>query len=214
VDRKPRQLRIGISEYFLRDADSEVAAAVEAAVKVFQSMGAEMLEVDMPALDQALEASGVIVSAEALAFHDPHLRDRPEAYGPLVRSRLEAGRTLSAVDLVRAEQHRAVLTEAFAELFGSVNLVLGATLPVLPPPIGATTVSLGGAELSISEAFCRYNAPQNVVGLPALAIGAGFSGSGLPIGFQLVARWGEEAALLSAGAAFQRETAWHTQAPN
>jgi aspartyl-tRNA(Asn)/glutamyl-tRNA(Gln) amidotransferase subunit A len=212
VDRKPGRLRLGVSEYYLRDAAPEIVRALEEAVRVFRRLGWEILEAELPVLDQALEASRVIVLAEALAFHERFLRERPEGYGPLVRSRLEGGRSLSAVDLVRAEEERVLLTEGMAELFARVDLLLGAVLPVMPAPAGTTRVTLAGQELTISEAYCRYNAPQNVCGVPALAIPAGMSG-GLPIGVQLVAGWRREETLLAAGAAFQRATDWHLRRP-
>lgn len=212
VDRRPRRLRLGVCEYYLRDADAAVVRAVEGAVRVFQRLGWTILDATMPALEPALEASRVVVSAEALAFHEPYLRERPEGYGPLVRARLEGGRTFSAVDLVRAEQERVLLTEAFSALFADVDLLIGAVLPTAPPPIGATTATLGGVEMPLSEAFCRYNAPQNLTGVPALAFPGGWH-RGFPIGVQLMAGWRREDALLQAGAAFQRATDWHRRWP-
>lgn len=212
VDRKPRRLRVAVSEYFVRDAAPAVARAVQETVRLMARLGWEIFEADLSALDNALEASRVIVSAEALAFHEGFLRERPDAYGPLVRARLEGGHALTAVDLVRAEQERVLLTAGFDELFQRADLLFGATLPIEPPPIGTTAVRVGGQELSIAEAFCRYNAPANLTGVPALALPIGHS-RGLPIGGQLMAGWGQEAILLAAGAALQRETDWHTRRP-
>ena len=198
VDRRPRRLRVGVAPYYVEGADPEIAAAVESAVKVFAARGWPVYEVRLPELDQALEASRVIVLAEALAFHDEWLRTRRRAYGPQVRSRMLGGRTLTAVDLVRATEHRVLLEAAFQEAFRHVDLIVGAVLPTLPPRIGATTVTVGGTRTPLSEAFCRFNAPQNIVGIPALALPVGRSRSGLPIGAQIITRWGGEATGIAA----------------
>lgn len=208
VDHRQRRLRIGVSEFYLRDAERPVVRAVEAALRAFRDLGWPVFEARLPTLEGALEASRVIVSAEALAFHDRFLRERPEAYGPRVRSRLESGRQLTAVELVRAEEQRVLLTAEYLRMFRGLDVLVGAALPVLPPRIGTTTIRLGGTDLPISEAFCRYNAPQNLTGVPALVLPGPMS-AGLPIGVQLIAGWGREDLLLSAGAALQAATDWH-----
>lgn len=214
VDRKPRRLTIAVSEYFLRDADPEIAAAVEKALRRFAKVGHRLVSVEIPELEESLEASRVIVLAEAIAFHDHHLKRNPGGYGPIVRSRLEGGYQLSAMQYVRAEEQRVMLIAACAELFRNTDLLVGATLPVSAPPIGTQTVALGGQTLSISEALCRYNAPQNLTGVPALSLPCGFTRSGLPIGLQLVAGLGRDATVLALGAEFQRATDWHCRRPS
>lgn len=208
VDRRPRRLRIGVSEFYLRDAERPVVQAVEASLRVFRDLGWPIFEAKLPTLEGALEASRVIVSAEALAFHDRFLRERPEAYGPQVRARLEGGRQLTALEFVRAEEQRVLLIAEYARIFRGLDVLVGGALPVLPPPIGTTTIRLGGVDLPISEAFCRYNAPQNLTGVPALVL-PGRTSAGLPVGVQLIAGWGREDRLLSAGAALQTATDWH-----
>jgi len=213
VDRKPRRLKIGLASYYFDDADPEVLDAIEAAVKVCQRLKWEIYELEIPALDDALEASRVIVSAEALAFHDQTLRESPDAYGPLVRSRLESGRSLTAVDLVRAEQQRVLLTEAFAETFDNVDLLLAPTLPCPATPIGTNALDVGGKDRPLSDVYCQYNAPQNVAGVPAMSLPGKPAKSGLPIGLQLIGAWRRETDLFAAGAAIQRETDWHARRP-
>ncbi len=211
VDRKPRSLTIAISEYFVRDADPEIVASVEEAARQLAKLGHRIVAVEIPELDAALEASRVIVLAEAVAFHDRHLKDNPGGYGPIVKSRLEGGYQLSAMQYVKAEEHRVMLLAAYAELFHEVDVLVGACLPVTPPPIGTQTIRLAGQEISISEALCRYNAPQNLTGVPALAIPCGITRSKVPIGMQLIAGLGRDATVLAIGAQFQRATDWHVK---
>jgi aspartyl-tRNA(Asn)/glutamyl-tRNA(Gln) amidotransferase subunit A len=204
ADRKPRRLRVGVAPYYLRGAEAEVGAAVEAAITTLAKLGCPIVEVKLPELDRALEASRVIVLAEALAFHEQWLRSRPRSYGPQVRSRMLGGRKLTAVDYVHATEQRVLLEAAFHDAFQHVDVLVGAVLPTLPVKIGATSVRVGGVETPLSEAYCRFNAPQNVVGLPAMALPVGRSRSGLPIGAQVIAAWGDEAALVGVGRTIER----------
>jgi aspartyl-tRNA(Asn)/glutamyl-tRNA(Gln) amidotransferase subunit A len=59
----------------------------------------------------------------------------------------------------------------------------------------------------------RFTRPVNYLGLPSLAIPAGFTATGLPVGMQLIGRPFGEATLLRAGAAFQRATDFHARCP-
>lgn len=209
VDRKPSRAKIAVCEYFIRDADHEIAAAIETAIKLLARRGTALVSVEIPELEPALEASRVIVLAEAIAYHDELLRRNPAGYGTVLKSRLEGGYQLSALQYVQAEERRLELWAAYAWLFREVDCLIGAVLPVPPPKIGTQTVPMAGVETPISEAFCRYNAPQNMTGVPALALPCGFTRTGLPIAMQLVAGAGREEIVLGLGAAYQRETDWH-----
>ena len=213
VDRRPGRRRIAVCEYFIRDADPEIATAIETAIKLLAHRGSTLVSVEIPELETALEASRVIVLAEAIAYHDNLLRRNPAGYGTVLKSRLEGGYQLSALQYVQAEERRIALLTAFADLFQEVDCLIGAVLPVPPPEIGTQSVSMAGVDTPISEAFCRYNAPQNMTGVPALALPCGFSRDGLPIAMQLVTGAGREETILGLGAAYQRETDWHTRQP-
>jgi aspartyl-tRNA(Asn)/glutamyl-tRNA(Gln) amidotransferase subunit A len=214
VDRKPgRKKKIAVCEYFIRDADHEIATAIETAIKLLARRGAALVSVEIPELEPALEASRVIVLAEAIAYHDDLLRRNPDGYGPNLKSRLLGGYQLSALQYVQAEERRLELLAAYATLFQEVDCLIGAVLPVAPPKIGTQSVPMAGVDTPLSEAFCRYNAPQNMTGVPALALPCGFSKAGLPIAMQLVAGSGQEEVILGIGATYQRETDWHTRKP-
>lgn len=205
--------RIAVSEFFLRDVDDEIGRAIEQAIRTLEKLGARISSVDLPSLEESLEASRVIVGAEALSYHDRFLRENPGGYGPLVRSRLEAGYQLTALQLVRAEEVRLRLAAEFQALFRQADCLVGAVLPILPPPIGTLSVHLGGRDQSLAEAFCHYNAPQNLTGSPALALPCGRSRSGLPVAMQLTSALGREDILFAVGAAYQRATHWHERHP-
>lgn len=214
VDRKPRRRFIlGLAEYFLRDVEAEAMKAIEAAVRELEKLGARVVSVEVPSLEPALEASRVIVLAEAISYHDEMLHQNREGYGPNVRARLEGGYDLTALQYVRAEERRLELLADYGRLFREVDCLVGAVLPAVAPPIGTQQLTVGGREVSLAEAFCHFNAPQNMTGVPALSLPCGFSRAGLPIGLQLVGGAGRDEALLGIGAAYQRATDWHVKRP-
>lgn len=207
-----RSLVIGISEFHLRDLDDDVGRAIDKALKVLSPLCREMRDVDLTGIDGVQEASAVITSSEAYAYHESNLKKHPEAYGPKVRKRLEEGAKRSAVDYLRAMETRRAVRRAFAGTFESVDVLVGATLPALPPRIDAQEVEINGKGVKVVDAFTRLNGPQNMAGVPAMTIPCGLS-KGLPIGLQLIAAEGKDDVLLSLGAAFQRETHWHQRRP-
>jgi aspartyl-tRNA(Asn)/glutamyl-tRNA(Gln) amidotransferase subunit A len=198
-------LRLGICEYYLRDLDPEVGAAVQEAIDLLRRSGVAIREVSVPELEGAQAASAVITGAEALAYHDERLRQQPEGFGPLVRQRLEKASQLTAVELVRAERKQLELMAAFERVFEEVDCLVGATIPILPPKIGE--------QASILDSVTRLNSPQNMAGLPALSLPCGFSRSGLPIGLQVMANRNREDVVFRIGGHYQRETDWHRRRP-
>jgi aspartyl-tRNA(Asn)/glutamyl-tRNA(Gln) amidotransferase subunit A len=207
--RSVRGMRVGVSAFHLRDLDAAVRTPIEAAIRQLARLGCRVREVAMPELDAAHQASIVISASEAVAYHDRFLRATPEAYGPLVRERLMAAYRWTALDLLRAQAVRHAVAGAFAREFSEVDCLIGGVLPAIPPRIEETTVTVNGQVVGVVDAFTRLNAPQNMAGVPALSLPCGFTGSGLPVGLQLVAARGRDGEVLRLGAALQRVTPWH-----
>lgn len=210
-----RSLRIAVSS-FLRDRlHPEVEAAFEEALEVLTGLGMQLVEVEVPELTGSLESSAVIAAAESLAVHDRRVRERGSAFDPAVLARLEKGRALTALDLARALKHRRALSRAYRRLFQEVDLLVSPTLPGLPPVRGAGVMEVAeGEEEAVLSAFCRFLAPQNMTGTPALSLPCGFSRSGLPMGLQLCAAAGADELALAVGCAFQEATDWHRRRPD
>src|SRR3990172_7879586 len=112
--RGARGLRVGVSEFHLRDLDAAVQQPVEAAIRELSALGCRLRDVRAPELDKAHDASIVISASEAVAYHDRFLQATPDAYGPLVRKRLLDSYRWSALDLLRAQGVRHAVTQAFA----------------------------------------------------------------------------------------------------
>lgn len=211
--RRVRGLRVGVSAYHVRDLDAPVQGALDEALGELRRLGCRISEIVMPDLEGVQEASVVITASEAIAFHDRFLREEPSRYGPAVRERLEGGYRWTALDYLRALAVRERVARAFAAVFTTVDCLVGATIPALPPRIGAGTVRINGRPVATVENFTRCNAPQNMAGIPALALPCGATADGIPLSIQVIAGHGRDAVALALGVAFQRVTDWHRQAP-
>ena len=206
-------IRLGVCPFYLAHLDTEILRAVEAAVEQFRSAGYSVQEVEIAGLDEACQASTVIVSVEALAFHREQLAACPEGYDPAVRGRIEAGERFSAVEMVEALQSRRRLKREFRRIFKQVDCLLGAAVPAFPPRIGDDFVEIDGCKEPIVENLVRFNAPQNMAGIPALVLPCGHGRKGLPIAMQLIAGRHREKVLFSLGRHYQQLTDWHRFRP-
>jgi aspartyl-tRNA(Asn)/glutamyl-tRNA(Gln) amidotransferase subunit A len=208
-------LRIGVPRgYFDVDVDPEITRLLEAAQAVYTKLGATVVPVTMPDLDQVNALCNAVVNVEAATVHGAWLKSRPQDYGPQVLNRLEAGlfypgtAYLSAIDLRAAK-----LREFQAAVFGQVDVVMAPVVGRQTPTIAETDIVGGPALLPMLASFTRFTRPINYLGLPALSVPAGFTAAGMPCGFQLVGQPFSEAFLCRIGRAYERETEWHAQAP-
>lgn len=207
--------RIGIpSNYFYDTVTDEVRAALDASVAVFESLGAQPVALEVPHADAIGTIGSALSGVEALALHRAWLAGRRDDYGAQVRARWEASAAIPGADYLATMQVRPRVIRAFVEAVFSQCDVLHC--PVLPMPVPTIEESdVGdrqGFEATIA-ALTRCTRPFNFLALPSLSVPAGFSGSGLPIGFQLVGRPFAEARLFRAGAAYEQATGWTRQAP-
>jgi len=130
-----------------------------------------------------------IVAAEAAAVH----ADWFAAYGALYAAQtvelIERGRSVEEADLAAALAGRERLREALAEALRTARGDLWLT-PAAPGPAPAGIAATGDPVM---------NLPWTYAGLPALTLPAGRSASGLPLGVQLVAGFGDDESLLAWG---------------
>jgi len=199
-------LTIGVPRnYFFEGVDEEIQRAFEEAMGTLRKLGAEVRDVRIPSLRGTMSFL-LILMAEAYAYHERDLRERPELYGDVLRERLLAGALVSASEYTQAQRIRAEICAETAEVLRDVDLL---ATPTTPKP--ATPFTLAHDP---EFAFPKSNmAPFNLTGLPTLALPCGFSSTGLPLSMQLSGRPFEEATVLRVGHAYEQATTWHTRRP-
>jgi aspartyl-tRNA(Asn)/glutamyl-tRNA(Gln) amidotransferase subunit A len=202
-----RGLAIGVPsrEFFLEGTDPEVAAAFEASLATFRSLGADVRDVAIPHISDT-PLFMVILASEAFAYHERDIRERPWLYGELLRDRLLHGGLYTGAEYVQAMRLRERLRREMRDALRTVDLLATPTMPKPAPTFAGAYDRQAG--------FPRSNTPPfNLSGLPALALPCGFTGSGLPISLQLAGRPFDEATVLRAGHAYEQATEWHTRRP-
>ena len=230
-----RGLKIGVPKAFLGLLENDdVQRAFTEAVIALEARGAELHEIELPHADYGIPVYYLICTAEAssnLARYDGvrygyrtrlqkedglkamYERTRDEGFGAEVKRRIMLGTyVLSAgyydAYYLKAQQVRTLLRQDYDRAFERVDLIVTPTTPTPAFRLGEKTDN--PVEMYLNDIF---TVSANLTGLPAISVPCGFSSAGLPIGLQLTGRAFDEATLLRAADAFQRNTDFHKQAP-
>ncbi len=207
--------RIGVDwQYAQEGVSSEVGRAFEQALGTLATLGAEIVDVNVPGLEDGISAGLVIWNAEASAVHEEWLQTRPEDYDPRVGARLRSALSVSGVAYARAQRARRQLARNLQVLFEDINLLATPMCAIGAPPQGASQVIVDGQEFDALTGLTRYSRVFNLTGLPAISIPCGFTGDNLPIGLQLVGALFDEVTMLQAAHAYEQATEWHLRRPS
>jgi len=209
--RVPRgqHLRIGIPKHFFLDVVSpEIQQAFESSLVTLKKLGAKLKEVSLPYLKETEHAGNQIAWAEATHYHQQagwyplHAAE----YGEDVRSRLEMGEKVSALEYLRALDLREKFIAGFhlALLENEVDALVTPATPIAAPLIGEETISIAGKDHSTRALLLRLNRPANLGGIPAISVPCGLTPSGLPAGLQFLAGVNGESLLLDLASRFEQ----------
>ena len=225
-------LKIGLlQEFFEKGLDEANGKLVRDALKVYEALGAKLIEVSLPNLPLSVPTYYVVAPAECSSnlsrfdgvrfgyrcenpvdLMDLYKRSRGEGFGAEVKRRIMTGTyVLSAgyydAYYLRAQKVRRLITDDFARAFNEVDVLIGPTSPTPAFDIGAKTDD--PITMYLNDI---YTIGANLAGLPAMSIPCGFLG-GLPVGLQIIGPHFAEAKLLNVAHAYQCETQWHKQMP-
>jgi len=205
----PKEFSLGLPRQMFFDALSpEVRSAFDSALRDLCRLGMRTADVSIPMLDETEEAGNQIAWVEATLFHQQqgYFPARSADYGDDVRSRLEMGTKVSAVDFLQAleiqKQFVQQLHLALAE--ADVDAIVVPTTPIEAPLLNQETSRIGAHEYPTRALLLRLNRPANLAGTPSLTVPCGFTRAGLPIGLQIMAGVSSESILLRIANAFER----------
>jgi aspartyl-tRNA(Asn)/glutamyl-tRNA(Gln) amidotransferase subunit A len=184
-----------------------VTAAVDEARRVLRALGADVVERRFPfAFDDLMRRNGQLIAAEAYAVHRAYIEDEQLSIGAGVRKRMLGGKAIGAADYIDALAHRRAACAQWIEWMRDCDALLTPTVPMAACPVEA-------ADEAVTP-LASFTRAGNYLNTCALSLPAGLSADRLPLGVQLLARPGLDAALLRLGAAFQRATDWHRRTPD
>jgi aspartyl-tRNA(Asn)/glutamyl-tRNA(Gln) amidotransferase subunit A len=191
------------ADFYFEHVEDEVERRVREAIDVFRSLGVGVREVEIPNLREALRAQRITLAAEAYAVHEERLESEPEKYSDETREHLLDGERLKAHRYATAQQTKRRSLEEFGRVLREVDVLLTPAVPVMATEIGQREVHIGGHKEFIDLALTRLTGPTSFNGLPSLSVPCGLTGSGLPVGLQIIGCSFDEATTYRYGHAYE-----------
>jgi aspartyl-tRNA(Asn)/glutamyl-tRNA(Gln) amidotransferase subunit A len=225
-------LKVGLlKEFFEKGLDADSGKLIREALRLYEKLGAKLIEVSCPNLPLSVPTYYVVAPAECSSnlsrfdatrfgyrcenptdLMDLYKRSRGEGFGDEVKRRIMTGTyVLSAgyydAYYLRAQKVRRLITDDFARAFEQVDVLMGPTSPTPAFDIGAKVDD--PVTMYLNDI---YTIGANLAGLPGISVPCGYPG-GLPVGLQIIGPHFSEAKLLNVAHWYQRETDWHTHIP-
>ena len=226
-------LKLGLAkEYMIGGVDAEVGAAVQAAVRQFEKMGAEIVEVSLPHTEYAVATYYIIATAEASANlarfdgirygarvdgADPtelYGKTRGAGFGAEVKRRIILGAYVLSSGYydayyLRAQKVRTLIRRDFLRAFEKVDAIITPTSPTAAFKIGEKAGD--PLQMYLSDIF---TISCNLAGICGLSLPCGFTSSPkLPIGLQLLGKPFGEETILKLAHAYEQQTSWRKEKP-
>jgi aspartyl-tRNA(Asn)/glutamyl-tRNA(Gln) amidotransferase subunit A len=237
LDRDLRGTRLGVpKEYFTDGIETQVRAAVDAAVAHFESLGVEIVEVSLPHTEYAVATYYMIASAEASAnlarfdgvryghrAENPrdllglYGRTREEGFGPEVKRRIILGTYVLSAGYYdeyynRAQKVRKLIRQDFVRAFSKVDALISPTTPEVAFRFGERSVD--PLRMYLADVF---TIAANLAGICGISLPCGFAkteeGTELPIGLQLLGKPLDEARILQIAHGYEQSAEWHKRRP-
>ena len=234
INQPIKGLKIGIvKEFSLGDLDSEVQNCFEDSKKLYETLGAEFVEISLPNISASVPTYYSIAPAECSSnlsrfdgvrfghraentgdLNDLYIKSRSEGFGDEVKRRILIGTyALSAgyydAYYKKAQQVRRLIKNDFALAFESIDLIMTPTSPGTAFAFGSKGTQ-NPIELYLEDLF---TISSNLAGLPAISIPHGKVNS-MPAGLQLIGNFLREDQILNAAHIFQQNSSFHLDKPS
>ncbi|MDQ6684917.1 MAG: Asp-tRNA(Asn)/Glu-tRNA(Gln) amidotransferase subunit GatA, partial [Pseudomonadota bacterium] len=228
-----RGLRIGLpDEFFPAGLAADVEAALRAALREFERLGATLVDVRLPRTELSIPVYYLIAPAEAssnLSRYDGvryghraaayadlqqmYKSSRSEGFGAEVKRRIMIGTYVLShgyydAYYLQAQKLRRMIADDFQACFRDCDVIAGPVAPTVAWALGDKS----------DDPVANYLAdiftlPASLAGLPGMSVPVGFGAAAMPVGLQLIGNYFAEGGLLHAAHAFQQATDWHLRAP-
>ncbi len=230
-------LRIGVPrEYFGAGLASDVAEAIQAALKEYEKLGATLVDISLPKTSLSIPVYYVIAPAEASSnlsrfdgvryghrakdyadLGDMYRKSRAQGFGDEVKRRILVGAYVLShgyydAYYLQAQKIRRLIAQDFQQAFMQCDVIMGPVAPTVAWDLGS----------KVNDPVANYLADiytlsTSLAGLPGMSIPCGF-GQGeknaqRPVGLQLIGNYFGESKLLNIAHQFQLATDWHTRRP-
>lgn len=225
-------LKIGVPrKWFANGLDSELAESIEDVIRTYESLGATIVDIDLPTVDLGVPVYYVVACAEASSnlsrydgvryghraatytdIQDMIKRSRSEGLGAEPQRRIMIGTYVLShgyydAYYIKAQRVRRLIANELNGVFKDIDAFIcpAATGPAYRFGEKSDPVSAYLSDL--------YTVPVSLAGLPGIGLPCGIHSNGLPLGFQLIGARFEEAKLLGIAHQYQCATDWHKRVP-
>lgn len=186
----------------------------EAALRVMQDLGAQVEPVAPPFDASAIWQSWTDLRSWAVAASLAPLMVRQADLKDSAVWEIERGMALTAIQVHRASEIRSGWFRRAAALFDDYDALVLPSAQVWPFDLALPwPTEIAGRGMDTYHRWMEVMVPVSLIGLPCLALPAGFGAAGLPAGIQLFGRRGSDAALLALGEAYHAATGWPQKRP-
>lgn len=216
-------MKIGIAREYFEGINDEIKTAIFDAIEFFEANGAELVDIKLPVLKQALPVYYIIACAEASSnlgrydgirygyrtesFNDVEemiLKTRTEGFGDEVKRRIMLGTYVLSSGYYDAYYKKACLLREniiadFEEIFNSCDIIIAPTAPNTAFPLNFKGTS--PVEMYLSDIA---TVPINITGVPAISIPVKNDSSGLPIGMQIIGKKFSEKTIMNAAYFYEK----------
>ena len=230
-DLKGKKIGI-VKEFDISNLSKEVQDSFEQSKKIFESLGANFVEVSMPNIKLSVPTYYVVAPAECSSnlsrfdgvkygyraenvndLEDLYIKSRSEGFGDEVKRRILIGTYVLSAGFYdayykKAQQSRRMIKNDFVKAFSEVDVIMSPSSPSSAFKIGSKTED--PIEMYLEDLF---TISSNLAGVPAMSIPHGFS-KNLPIGLQLIGNYLEESEILNFAHQYQKNTDWHKRNPD
>jgi aspartyl-tRNA(Asn)/glutamyl-tRNA(Gln) amidotransferase subunit A len=218
-----RGKKIGIVKEYFEGVRPDVEKALQNAMEVFRSLGAEFVELSMPSIHYCLPVYYILACAEASSnlgrydgirygYQTEHYTDRndmvcktrSEGFGKEVKRRILLGTYVLSAGYYdayykKAQNLRGAIVKAFDLTFEKCDVILAPTVPMTAFP--EHYAAKDPVETYHTD-ICTV--PANIAGLPGISVPCGFGDDGMPVGMQLLGPKFSEATLLNVAAQYEQ----------
>jgi len=236
LGRDLKGIRLGVpKEYRVEGIHPQISAAVNAAIKQLESLGAEIVHLSLPHTDYGIAVYYFIATAEASAnlarfdgvrygyrardpkdLLDHYGRTREEGFGEEVKRRIILGTYVLSSGYydayyVRAQKVRELIRQDFVKAFEKCDAIISPTSPEPAFKLGERTAN--PLAMYLADIFTNT---ANLAGICGISVPCGFAkenGSQLPIGLQILGKSLDEARILQIAHAYEQSTDWHKAKP-
>ncbi len=226
-------LRIGIpKEFFGLGLAPDVRAAIDAALKEYEKLGAKLVDISLPRTELAIPVYYIIAPAEASSnlsrfdgvkfghrtkdytdLLEMYKKTRAEGFGDEVKRRIMVGTYVLShgyydAYYLQAQKIRKLIADDFQQAFKNCDVIAGPVAPTVAWALGDKTDDPVAAYLADI-----YTLPASLAGLPGMSLPVGFGNGNMPVGLQLIGNVLQEAKLLNAAHRYQQVTDFHLRTP-